>query len=197
VADTVAWYDAHAGDFAAQTAHVDLGPLHDRFLHHVRPGGRILDAGCGVGRDTAVFVERGHEVVAFDASKELVRHARANIGGRAPVHWMRFEDVPWEGKFDGIWACASLLHVPCVSFATVVSRLASSLRPRGAFYMSFKFGEGERVNDGRLFVDHTEGSLRRAVQRIPLALVETWLSDDVRPERQGEVWLNTIAVAQP
>ena len=119
VTDTLAWYDQHASAFDTQTADVDLGHLYDRFLHHVRPGGRILDAGCGVGRDTIAFVDRGYEVIAFDASNEMVRRARNYIGSRATVHFMRFEDLVWRAEFDGIWACASLLHVPSADFAEV------------------------------------------------------------------------------
>ena len=83
VTDTLAWYDRSAADFAVRTAELDLAPLYDRFLRRVRPGGRILDAGCGVGRDALAFAERGFEVVAFDASEEMARLARERVGGRA------------------------------------------------------------------------------------------------------------------
>jgi SAM-dependent methyltransferase len=195
VADTLAWYKAHAEDFAARTCRLDLGLLYDRFLHYLGPGGRILDAGCGPGRDTAALIARGYEVVAFDATEEMVRLARSRIGHGAQIHRMRFEDVAWTAEFDGIWACGSLLHVPLASFAGIVSTLAGALRPSGAFYMSFKLGDGERISGGRLFLDFTPESLRRSLQTVPLALVETWLSDDVRPKRQGERWVNAIATA--
>jgi 2-polyprenyl-3-methyl-5-hydroxy-6-metoxy-1,4-benzoquinol methylase len=68
--DTLGWYRTYAEEFAAQTDRVDLGPLYERFLCYVRPKGRILDAGCGAGRDAAAFAARGHEVVAFDACEE-------------------------------------------------------------------------------------------------------------------------------
>ena len=61
--------------------------------------------------------------------------------------------------------------------------------------MSFEPGDGERVSGGRFFVDFTPESLRRSFEAIPLALVETWLSDDVRPTHQGERWVNAIATA--
>ena len=76
VEGTLAWYKAYAEDFAVQTCNVDLGLVHDRFLHYVRPKGRILDAGCGPGRDTAAFMARGYEVVAFDVIEEMVQLAR-------------------------------------------------------------------------------------------------------------------------
>src|SRR4051812_32992697 len=121
--DTIAYYDRNAADFAAQTADLDLGPLHDRFLVHVGAGGRILDAGCGVGRDALAFAQRGYEVVAFDASPAMARLARARVDNRLVVHLMRFEAMTWLAAFDGIWTCASLLDVPECSFPDVAGRM--------------------------------------------------------------------------
>jgi 2-polyprenyl-3-methyl-5-hydroxy-6-metoxy-1,4-benzoquinol methylase len=194
IADTIAFYDRNAAHFAAQTAALDMSPLYERFLQHVPAGGRILDAGCGVGRDTQAFAERGFKVVAFDASAEMVRLARERTEGQAEVQHMRFEDVIWRAEFDGIWACASLLHVSPKTFPSVASRLAQALRPGGAWYMSFKLGTGERSAAGRLFVDHTAMSLRAILSTLPLTIVETWTSEDVRPGRNGENWLNAIAL---
>ena len=194
VADTLAYYDRQAADFAGQTAGLDLGPLYDRFLRYVRPGGIILDAGCGPGRDALAFAERGYKVVAFDASEEMVRLARARLGGSADVHLMRFNDVSWHREFDGIWACASLLHVPAASFPNIALRLVDALRPGGAWYMSFKLGEGERLAEGRLFVDQTEATLHSALSRLPVGFVEYWQSTDLRPGRQAEHWLNAVLI---
>jgi 2-polyprenyl-3-methyl-5-hydroxy-6-metoxy-1,4-benzoquinol methylase len=192
--DSVTYYNRRAADFAAQTADLDLSALHDKFLRHVRPGGRILDAGCGVGRDTLAFARRGYDVVAFDAAEEMVKLAQSRAGSHAAVHLMRFEEVEWRGEFDGIWACASLLHVQPASFPTVATRLADALRPGGAWYMSFKLGNGERLAAARLFVDHTEETLRAVLAGIPIQIVDVWESTDVRPGRGSENWLNAIAV---
>jgi hypothetical protein len=113
-------------------------------------------------------------VVAFDASEEMVRLACARLGDRADVHLMRFNDVSWHRQFDGIWACASLLHVPPASFPDVASQLAGALRPGGGWYMSFKLGQGERLAEGRLFVDHTEMTLRSALCGLPVEFVDAW-----------------------
>jgi SAM-dependent methyltransferase len=191
--NTVAFYDHHAATFASQTADLDMSPLYGRFLQHVPVGGQILDAGCGVGRDARAFAERGYKVMAFDASAEMVRLARERVGSLADIRHMRFEDVPWRGEFDGVWACASLLHVPPAAFPGVASRLADALRPSGAWYMSFKLGRGERVAGGRLFVDHTAESLRTVLTGAPVELVDTWTSEDVRPGRTGEQWTNIVA----
>ena len=196
IADTLAWYDRQAVDFAARTADLDLAPLYGRFLRHVRPGGRILDAGCGVGRDTLAFADRGFEVVAFDASEEMARLARERVGGRAEVLRMRFEDVAWQEEFDGIWACASLLHVSAAGFPGVAARLAVALRHGGAWYMSFKHGTSERIDGGRRFTDHTEASLGEALLGNGLEPAEAWVTDDVRVGhgRRHERWLNAIVV---
>jgi SAM-dependent methyltransferase len=193
VADTIGYYNRRAADFAAQTSDLDLDPLYQRFLRHVHPGGHILDAGCGAGRDALAFAERGYKVVAFDASAEMVRITRQRVGDRAVVHCMRFHDLPWQNEFDGIWTCASLLHIPRTSFTEVASRLALALRPDGAWYMSFKLGTDERVADERLFVDHTAMTLRQVLAPIPVTINEAWISGDIRPNRQNEHWLNAIA----
>lgn len=107
---------------------------------------------------------------------------------------MRFEEVAWREEFDGIWTCASLLHVPIVDFPGVAARLALALRPHGAWYMSFKLGRGERAVGGRTFADHTEETLRYTLAGTGALLGETWLTEDVRAERIGEQWLNAIAL---
>ncbi|HWL69445.1 MAG TPA: class I SAM-dependent methyltransferase [Geminicoccus sp.] len=195
-ADSVAFYDRNAERFATDTGGLDLSPLYECFLRYVPLGGRILDAGCGVGRDALAFAGRGYSVVAFDASAEMVRLAEERVAGRAEVLQMRFEDAAWREEFDGIWACASLLHVPSAAFSDAAARLAGALRPGGAWHMSFKLGWGERTTKGRLFVDHTEETLRTALAGVPIELREVWTSEDTRPGRRGERWLNVVALKQ-
>lgn len=77
---TVDYYRQGASGFFAATANVDMTALHERFLASLPGGARILDAGCGSGRDAKAFAERGHQVVAFDASPELARLASAHCG---------------------------------------------------------------------------------------------------------------------
>jgi SAM-dependent methyltransferase len=193
---TIDYYDRNAARFAAETGGLDMSPLYCRFLRHLSPGGRILDAGCGVGRDTLAFAERGYSVVAFDASAEMVRLARERAAGRAEVLQMGFEDVAWRGEFDGIWACASLLHVPLAEFPSVGTLLATALRPGGACYMSFKLKTGERIAGDRRFTNHTAESLNAALHGTGFRLADVWTTHDVRVSRAGERWLNTVAVTK-
>ena len=132
--------------------------------------------------------------MGFDASTEMVRLAREPVCGRAKIHHQRFDDVAWQAEFDGVWACASLLHVPLAEFTGVAARITSALRPGGALYVSFKLGHGERISNGRNFTDHTEGSLRAALEGEAASNTEAWVSEYVRPGRGGERWLNAIAL---
>ncbi|MBL6459377.1 class I SAM-dependent methyltransferase [Belnapia sp. T6] len=192
--DTIGYYDRNATRFAADTADLDMSALHDRFLRHLPPGGRILDAGCGVGRDALAFAEREYSVVAFDGSAEMVRLARERLGTGAEVRHMRFGDVAWREEFDGIWACASLLHVPAADFPAITTKLAAALRAGGAWYMSFKVGEGEHIRGARMFMNHSETSLRAALKHASVTVVDVWTTADVRPGRQNEGWINAVAV---
>src|SRR5262245_38138423 len=152
--DTIAYYERHADSFVSATVSVDIASLHNKFLALVPEGGLILDAGCGSGRDSKVFLERGFRVRAFDASTQIAARASGLIG--TPVTVLRFEDFEECDCFDAIWACASLLHVPEVHLPTCIGNLWAGLKPFGVFYLSFKLGHGERAVDGRHFTDATE-----------------------------------------
>lgn len=185
------YYDTHAAAFFAETRDVDMEPLYARFLAHVQSGGRLLDAGCGSGRDTRAFLERGYAVTAFDASPTLAALASAHCGIEIEIR--RFQEVEWSATFDGIWACASLLHVPLVELPDVLQRLAYALRSGGVLYASFKYGAGEREHQGRRFTDLDEAGLAALVAEVQgLEILETWVTADRRPGREAELWLNTL-----
>ena len=147
----VGYYDSNANAFAATTRYVDMSDARERFLAAVpaRADGpaRILDAGSGSGRDALAFRVLGYDMKAFDASPAMVAATQAHAA--VETRRMRFEDFTWEHSFEGIWACASLLHVAYADLPGVVDRLAAHLVPDGALYLSFKRGTGERVKDGR------------------------------------------------
>lgn len=189
---TVSWYDRHAASFAADTERADVAELRARFLRHLTDGARILDAGCGVGRDALAFCQAGYSVVAFDASERMVELARDRLPASCPVLRMRFDEMAWRGEFDGVWACASLLHVPAVDFLGVARRIVAALRSGGIWYVSFKQGSGERWSSGRLFVDHTEESLAAVALALKVKVIEAWTTGDVRPGRAGELWANAL-----
>ena len=188
---TIRYYDKHAEDYVSATAHVDMGSLYRSFLTLVPEGGTILDAGCGSGRDTKAFVDRGYQVTSIDASARMVEAATRLT--EKPVQQVRFQDLRSKGEFDGIWACASLLHVPLVETDDVLERFAAALRTGGVCYLSFKEGDGERREGDRCFTDFTEDSLReRLKRRETLDIVRIWTSTDLRPSRGQERWVNAL-----
>ena len=192
---TLDYYDANAQAFFADTAGVDMSALHARFLAGLPAKGLILDAGCGSGRDSKAFIARGYRVRAFDAAAELCRLAEAHIG--QPVQLRRFDEVDEIATYDGIWACASLLHLAEAQICDALPRLWAALKPNGVFYLSFKLGEGERTSGDRHFTDATEDRLRRWLQPlVAVASIDCWITDDQRPER-AERWLNALVHREP
>jgi len=188
---TTKYYTKNAQAFFADTVAVAMGPLYARFLPHIPPGGHILDAGCGSGRDTRAFLDLGYRVTAFDASPTLAALAEHHTG--RPVQVLRLQDLMWSREFDGIWACASLLHVPAADLPDALGRLALALHPGGILYASFKYGRGEREHQGRRFTDRDEAGLQALLGQVPsLTELETWITEDLRPGRTAERWLNTL-----
>ncbi|MFD1914009.1 class I SAM-dependent methyltransferase [Halodurantibacterium flavum] len=191
------YYDSNANAFVATTRYVDMSDARERFLAAVpaRADGpaRILDAGSGSGRDALAFRVLGYDVKAFDASPAMVAATQAHAA--VETRRMRFEDFTWEHSFEGIWACASLLHVAYADLPGVVDRLAAHLVPDGALYLSFKRGTGERVKDGRRFTDRTVENLAALLDGCG-AFIEPdiWESRDCRPDRASEVWVNAVVV---
>ena len=189
------YYSRSARSFFDATAFIDMSALQEAFLSKLPARAHILDAGCGSGRDAKVFADRGFRVSAFDASPALATLAAHYCGFEVGVR--TFADVVEVDAYDGIWCCASLLHVPAPELPECLVRLWRALRPGGCLYMSFKFGTGEREHAGRRFTDANDTTLRGWL--APLSLVssiETWLSEDKRPER-SDTWLNSLIVKEP
>jgi len=187
---TLKYYQDNAQTFFDGTVNVDMSSLYETFTRHLAPDARVLDAGCGSGRDAKAFLEMGYQVKAFDASSAMVELARKHTG--LPVKVMSFAEVDWKEEFDGIWCCASLLHVPAVELPGVMRRLADALKPGGVWYVSFKYGDGEREVDGRRFTDMDEDDLNTLVSSLTaMEIGEVWLTQDKRPDRK-EIWVNGI-----
>ena len=190
----LAYYAQNARSFFDNTVDVDMASLHEAFLSKLAPDASILDAGCGSGRDAKAFVQRGYDVTAFDASAPLARLASEHCGLDVAVR--TFSEVSEVSAYDGVWSCASLLHVPVVDLADALGKLWRSLRPGGYFYLSFKLGDGERAHDGRHFTDANDKTLRAWLAPLPeMASVQTWITEDRRPERPDK-WINALAMRQ-
>ena len=188
---TLAYYAANAEAFASSTVSVEFTAMQERFVELLEPGARVLDLGCGSGRDAKRFAEAGFAVDAVDGSPELCRIAAEFTG--LPVRCMRFEELSAVAEYDGIWACSSILHVPSVQLPALLAKMAAALKDGGVIYTSFKYGEGEGMRHGRYFSDFTEDSFASLLEQVPALREEDhWVSSDVRPGRGDEKWLNLI-----
>ena len=168
-----------------------MSALYAEFLPHVAQLGSILDAGCGSARDAAFFKAQGFTVSAFDASPELAELASSYL--QQPVAVKTFQELNCVNQYDGIWCCASLLHVAKAELPQVFLNLQKALKPNGVLYVSFKYGDTERVHNGREFTDLTEQLLSSLLnQHTQLSIVKHWQSVDQRPGRESEVWLNAL-----
>lgn len=187
------YYRTFAAEFIASTRAVDMSDARARFIAALPAADtiRVLDAGSGSGRDSLAFRLAGYSVEAFDASPEMVAATLSHAD--VPTRLLRFEEFVWEHEFEGIWACASLLHVATDDLPAVLDRLAARLVPDGVIYLSFKLGIGERTKDVRRFTDMTEESLCMVLDRTKgLIQSEIWRSQDRRSDRASEMWVNSL-----
>jgi SAM-dependent methyltransferase len=189
---STAYYDAHADEYFKSSVNLDLHELYESFLKELRPGAHILDAGCGSGRDTKAFLDRGYRVTAIDASPQLARLATAFT--RHPCEVLSFQESEFRQEFDGIWACASLLHVAKDEIDDVMARFIRALKPGGTVYISLKEGEGERVSeDGRFFSYYSEDSFRMLLERFPALREQAfWKTKEIRSSSHCEPWLSFL-----
>ena len=189
--DTITYYDENAEKFALETRSVDFGAVQKEFTDRLREGAFILDFGCGSGRDTKIFLEHGYDVEAVDGSSELCKLASEYTG--IEVKQMLFYFLQETEKYDGIWACSSILHLPVLELADVVKKMAEALKDGGIIYTSFKYGTFAGVRNGRYFTDMTEDTFAVFLEKIEKITIEgQWVSTDVRPGRGEEKWLNII-----
>ncbi len=188
---TVGYYEEYADNYVKDTSNVDFHEPADRFLKYLPRDGYILDFGCGSGRDTKYFLEKGFQVTAVDGSEAMCKLATANTGIDAAN--MRFEDLDAKEIYDGIWACASILHLPKERLKNVFQKIYDALKTGGCLYVSFKYGDFEGMRNGRYFTDFTVNTIAKFLAEIPgLQPAEQWISKDVRPDRSEEEWLNII-----
>lgn len=188
---TLDYYNKNAGSFAETTMNVDFHETQKHFQKLLPEQGCILDFGCGSGRDTKYFLSQHFKVDAIDGSEELCRIASDYAGIK--VKKLLFNELKEIEKYDGIWACSSILHLPKCELKEVLEKMIKALKRDGIIYTSFKYGNFEGERNGRYFIDFTEEKFGEFVQSIEnVKLKEEWITCDVRPGRGEEKWLNLI-----
>ena len=187
---TIDYYNQNAETFVHGTVSVDFKEVQDKFLR-LLAGKRVLDFGCGSGRDTKYFIERGLDVVAIDGSEELCKSASAYTG--IQVKHMLFQNLDEVDCYDGIWACSSILHLPKDELKIVIKKMSRALKAKGIIYTSFKYGNFEGERNGRFFTDFTLEMFKEFIKDVKdIVIEEDWITGDVRPGREEEKWLNLV-----
>ena len=188
---TLDYYNNNAHRFTSDTLDVEFSDIQDRFLAELQPGAFILDFGCGSGRDSRYFLQKGYRVEACDGSEEMVKTATRNAG--IPVKQMLFSELDEQEKYDGIFACASILHVPSAELPDIIRKMKKAVKKGGILYVSFKYGTFEGTRNGRYFTDLTEESLKQILDQVGgLDIIRTGITGDARPGREDEKWLNVL-----
>ena len=188
---TIEYYNKNVELFVSSTKDVEFNKMQNMLLKYLKKGDYILDLGCGSGRDSKAFLEKGFKVVSVDGSEKLCNIASSYIGQE--VIFTTFQKFKSDIKFNGIWACASLLHLPYKDLKEVIKNLRNNLKEEGYFYLSFKYGEFEGERNGRYFTNMTEKKFRNLIKDIlEYEIVEEKITSDARKGREEEKWLNII-----
>ena len=188
---SVDYYNSNSESFIKDTRNIDMKKNYEVFLANVPDRGLILDAGCGSGRDSLIFQKLGYRVDAFDGSSSMVSEAKKLTG--LNIELSTFEDFEFNRSYNGIWACASLLHVRRGNLVSILTRLSEGLISGGVLYSSFKYGNNERLNGERYFNDINEHVLKAYVDTVPdISVMQTWVTGNRRTNDNDEKWLNSL-----
>lgn len=203
--NTVNFYNDNAQAFIEQTFSLEMQSLYEPFIASLpatpQSQHRILDVGCGSGRDSLHFAQLGLDVTAIDGSAAFIDIAKQSNDQRnayrSNIDWQHctFEEIHqrnWQKQFMGIWACASLLHVPYAELPVLIDNLIDTLVDDGVFYASFKYGNSERLVDKRFFCDMDEDRWQAIKQKLNHDFSDTvWLTEDQRVDKD-EMWFNIL-----
>lgn len=189
---TIEYYNKNAKEYAQTTRVVDMQEVYDRFEKYLLPNSHILDVGCGSGRDAKYFKDRGYPVVGLDASEEICRVAEAYAD--IVVYNIDIKDLDAVDKFDAVWACASLLHIPKNEIRIAINNIILALKRNGVLYASFKAGEGEVTVNERFFAYYHYDEIYKVISKDDNLLIqEMWKSEENRQEKIV-TWINIIAI---
>ena len=163
--DTAKYYNDHAADFFRDTVSADMSQIRERFEVLLPKGAAVLDLGCGSGRDALAFLDKGFQVTLMDPSERMCELAETLTG--LPCIRAKAQELDAKEAYDGIWACASLLHVTEADTAAVYGKIAEALKLGGILFTTYKYGIGEKMRGERFFLDMTESVLVAAIAEVP------------------------------
>lgn len=185
------YYQSNADSYFTETISMKMDPVLEKFALRLVPGGHVLDVGCGSGRDSFWFLSQGFQVTAFDSCRELAKLSSNHISQEVLVK--DYREISWTNKFDGIWACASLLHCPKSDINNVLMRLVTALKIDGFLYVSFKEGEGESIDFKRRFFNfYTMSALKKELKKVPGVVIDDFWENTIKLRGTDQTWVNAI-----
>ncbi|MEE3420939.1 MAG: class I SAM-dependent methyltransferase [Lachnospiraceae bacterium] len=188
---TIAYYNEHAQEYIEKSRDLGDQRVEDYFLSLLPHSARILDFGCGSGRDLKYFREHGFRAEGTDGSEEICYRASQYTGTK--VRKLRFLDLEDLQSFDGIWARASIMHLRRSELPAVFYRMTNALVDGGIIYASFPYGSFEGTKDGCWYTYMDENRIRKIIDSInSLSIEDAWFSRAADPEKAQTTWMNLI-----
>ena len=155
--------------------------IPDIFLSYIIKDSHILDLGCGIGRDSKYFIDKGYHVISVDGSNEMCKIASELL--KTDVEQINFLDINYKEEFDGVFACASLLHLSNEDLLVVLKKISNALKKNGILYTCFKYGNGTRIDNGRFYNDMNEEKFINILNNVEdLKILKTWVTEQYKTD---------------
>ena len=174
--ETIDYYNQNAEEYFNKTVNVSMQSIYEQFEAYLKPGDKVLDLGCGSGRDSKYFLSRGYEVVSVDGSIEMCRLAGEYLNKE--VRNISINELDYVDEFNAVWACASLLHVDMEAINDILHQIKKSLKEKGVLYASWKYGDGVRIDNQKYYADYDEERIKKLFSSASLYVHRMWISDD-------------------
>lgn len=188
---TIEYYNKNAKDYFETTINGNMKLSYKKFLEYIPKKGYILDFGCGSGRDSKYFIENGYKIKAIDGSLELCLLAEKYMNHKV-IH-MNFSELNDLNKYDGIWSCATILHLTKQEFIKVLKKMIRALKEEGIIYISFKDGIGEELKDGRYFMYYTENQFEEIINLFDkIEILDKYITYSSTNPNEERKWNNYL-----
>ncbi len=188
---TIDYYNRNADSYYWNTVGVDMSVFRKKFASYLPNEASVIDMGCGSGRDVMAFSDMGHDAAGLDAAKELLKLAEERLEIKTIAADM--SEYKAASPYDGIWCCASLIHLSDEEKARFFRNLERNLKPGGVLFISVKEGiETGRDGDGVYTNNCTWEELKRYLESAGCGILEDRVTTDAMG-RSGVKWLNVFA----
>ncbi len=190
--DSIDYYNRFASEYYEKTVNVTMQEQLKQFMELLPIGGAVLDLGCGSGRDSLFLVEEGFDVTSLDGAKKMCELAQIHVGQE--VLNLTYDQLDFNEVFDGIWACASLVHEDPDKLSVTLQRVFDCLKSEGVMYMSFRYGDFIGFNSDINFYAYTEDTfhsvLEQCREKQNIEIIDVFITKDSRQEFLDNEWIN-------